>query len=119
MYKGLLVATQLSGFYKDLDDPDFESALAVFHQRYSTNTFPNWQLSQPFRFLAHNGEINTLQGNRNWLRAREADLSSEVWSKDDLRTITPVTDAVESPTPPHWITHLNSCRYPVGASCTR
>ncbi len=92
VYKGLLVATQLSGFYKDLDDPDFESALAVFHQRYSTNTFPNWQLSQPFRFLAHNGEINTLQGNRNWLRARETNLSSEVWSKDDLRTITPVTN---------------------------
>ena len=91
VYKGLLVATQLSGFYKDLDDPDFESALAVFHQRYSTNTFPNWQLSQPFRFLAHNGEINTLQGNRNWLSAREADLSSDVWSKDDLETITPIT----------------------------
>ena len=92
VYKGLLVATQLSGFYRDLDDPDFESALAVFHQRYSTNTFPNWQLSQPFRFLGHNGEINTLQGNRNWLRAREADLAAtDVWSDDDVSIITPIT----------------------------
>ncbi len=96
VYKGLLVAPQLSGFYKDLANPDFESALAVFHQRYSTNTFPNWQLSQPFRFLAHNGEINTLQGNRNWLRAREADLRSDAWTKDDLRTITPITSTAAS-----------------------
>ena len=96
VYKGLLVATQLSSFYLDLIDPDFESALAVFHQRYSTNTFPNWQLSQPFRFLAHNGEINTLQGNRNWLQAREADLRSDVWTKDDLRTITPITSTTAS-----------------------
>ena len=92
VYKGLLVANQVSGFYRDLDDPDFESALAVFHQRYSTNTFPNWRLAQPFRFLAHNGEINTLQGNRNWLTAREADLSSDIWSADDLKTITPITN---------------------------
>ena len=91
VYKGLLVATQVSGFYRDLDDPDFESALALFHQRYSTNTFPNWRLAQPFRFLAHNGEINTVQGNRNWLTAREADLSSKVWSADDIKTITPIT----------------------------
>ncbi len=96
VYKGLLVATQLSSFYLDLIDPDFESALAVFHQRYSTNTFPNWQLSQPFRFLAHNGEINTLQGNRNWLQAREADLRSDVWTKDDLRTIKPITSTTVS-----------------------
>ena len=96
VYKGLLVATQLSSFYLDLIDPDFESALAVFHQRYSTNTFPNWQLSQPFRFLAHNGEINTLQGNRHWLTAREADLRSDIWTKDDLRTITPITSTTVS-----------------------
>jgi glutamate synthase domain-containing protein 2/glutamate synthase domain-containing protein 1/glutamate synthase domain-containing protein 3 len=92
VYKGLFVAPQLPGFYKDLTDPDYESALAVFHQRYSTNTFPNWTLAQPFRFLGHNGEINTLQGNRNWLRAREADLHGDVWSRQDVESIEPITN---------------------------
>jgi glutamate synthase (NADPH/NADH) large chain/glutamate synthase (ferredoxin) len=82
VYKGLLVAPQLAPFFLDLSDPDFESAIAVFHQRYSTNTFPNWFLAQPFRFLGHNGEINTLQGNRNWMAAREPELSSTVWGKE-------------------------------------
>ncbi|GIW09666.1 MAG: glutamate synthase [Dehalococcoidia bacterium] len=81
VYKGLFVAPQLAGFYRDLVDPDYEASLAVFHQRYSTNTFPNWFLAQPFRMLAHNGEINTLQGNQNWIRARERALSSPVWSE--------------------------------------
>jgi glutamate synthase domain-containing protein 2/glutamate synthase domain-containing protein 1/glutamate synthase domain-containing protein 3 len=79
-YKGLFVAPQLAGFYPDLRDPAFTTALAVFHQRYSTNTLPNWLLAQPFRMLAHNGEINTLQGNRNWMRAREANLASPLWN---------------------------------------
>ncbi|HEY3109252.1 MAG TPA: glutamate synthase central domain-containing protein, partial [Chloroflexota bacterium] len=79
VYKGLFVAPQLGEFYLDLRDPAFTSALAVFHQRYSTNTFPNWQLAQPFRMMAHNGEINTLQGNRNWMRAREGALASKLW----------------------------------------
>ena len=79
VYKGLLVAHQLKKFYQDLHNPRFETALAVFHQRYSTNTFPNWILAQPFRMLAHNGEINTLQGNRNWMRAREPELHSSLW----------------------------------------
>ncbi len=82
VYKGLLVAPQLSLLYKDLTDPDYVSAIAVFHQRYSTNTFPNWFLAQPFRFLGHNGEINTLQGNRNWMAAREAELTSGVWGQE-------------------------------------
>ena len=81
VYKGLLVAYQLKSFYTDLANPEFETSLAVFHQRYSTNTFPNWVLSQPFRMLAHNGEINTRQGNRNWMRAREPDLHSSVWGE--------------------------------------
>ena len=68
VYKGLFVAPQLAGFYQDLRDPLFETALAVFHQRYSTNTLPTWFLAQPFRMLAHNGEINTVWGNRNWMR---------------------------------------------------
>ncbi|CAA9587488.1 MAG: Glutamate synthase [NADPH] large chain [uncultured Truepera sp.] len=81
-YKGLMVAPQLPSFYRDLADPDFETAIAVFHQRYSTNTMPRWSLAQPFRFLAHNGEINTLQGNVNFMRAREAVLESALWGED-------------------------------------
>ncbi|MFN3372322.1 MAG: glutamate synthase subunit alpha, partial [Chloroflexus sp.] len=71
VYKGLLLGSHLADFYLDLRDPDFTTALAVYHQRYSTNTFPTWDRAQPFRMLSHNGEINTLQGNVNWMRARE------------------------------------------------
>ncbi|HXF82512.1 MAG TPA: glutamate synthase large subunit, partial [bacterium] len=77
VYKGLFASPQLARFYRDLADPAYETALAVFHQRYSTNTFPSWHLAQPFRTLAHNGEINTLQGNVIWTRAREAALPAE------------------------------------------
>ncbi|MBI4391302.1 MAG: glutamate synthase subunit alpha, partial [candidate division NC10 bacterium] len=79
VYKGLFVAPQLPRFYRDLADPLYTTALAVFHQRYSTNTFPTWFLAQPFRMLGHNGEINTLQGNQNWMYAREKELHSAVW----------------------------------------
>ena len=72
IYKGLLAGTHLADFYADLRDPATESRLAVFHQRYSTNTMPDWRNAQPFRMLAHNGEINTISGNRNWTRARES-----------------------------------------------
>lgn len=89
VYKGLLSSPQLAQFYPDLVDPRFETSLAVFHQRYSTNTFPSWHLAQPFRFIAHNGEINTLQGNIHWTRAREAALSSPLWS-DQVRELLPV-----------------------------
>ena len=89
VYKGLMIAPQLPAFFADLRDPDYETALAIFHQRYSTNTLPNWYLAQPFRQLAHNGEINTLQGNRNWIRAREAMLESPMWSKR-IRDLVPV-----------------------------
>lgn len=82
VYKGLLNATELAKFYPDLNDPAFESAFAIFHQRYSTNTFPNWFLAHPFRLLAHNGEINTIQGNRNWMRTREADLDESFWGEE-------------------------------------
>jgi glutamate synthase (NADPH/NADH) large chain/glutamate synthase (ferredoxin) len=74
VYKGLLASPQLSEFYLDLKNPDYETALAVFHQRFSTNTHPTWRLAQPFRLLGHNGEINTIAGNRNWMRAREREL---------------------------------------------
>ncbi len=95
VYKGLFVARDLEGFYADLSDPDCQSALAVFHQRYSTNTFPTWALAQPFRRIAHNGEINTLQGNRNWMRAREPELAGAGW-QTDLGEITPIIDPTGS-----------------------
>jgi glutamate synthase (ferredoxin) len=79
VYKGLFVSPQLPRFYPDLENPAFETAIAVFHQRYSTNTFPSWGLAQPFRLLAHNGEINTLQGNVTWMAAREALLRCPLW----------------------------------------
>ena len=90
-YKGLMVAPQLSAFYLDLADPIYETSIAVFHQRYSTNTMPRWSLAQPFRFLAHNGEINTLQGNVNFMRGREPVLSSTLWG-DALPEILPVIE---------------------------
>ena len=79
VYKGLVLANELAHFYPDLSDEDFQSAIGVFHQRYSTNTFPTWERAQPFRLVCHNGEINTLQGNENWMRARESDLAHPVW----------------------------------------
>lgn len=89
VYKGMFTATQLERFYLDLQDPLFETALAIFHQRYSTNTFPTWALAQPCRMLAHNGEINTVRGNRSWVTAREADLESSHWGKNvsDLKPV--------------------------------
>ena len=82
VYKGLLAPSQLGVFYKDLSDPAFVTSAALFHQRYSTNTSPSWYLAQPFRLVAHNGEINTVLGNRNWMRAREAVLEHPTWGND-------------------------------------
>nr|WP_133766808.1 glutamate synthase large subunit [Amnibacterium kyonggiense] len=78
VYKGMVTTLQLEPFYPDLSDERFASTLALVHSRYSTNTFPSWPLAQPFRMIAHNGEINTVQGNRNWMRARQSQLSSEL-----------------------------------------
>jgi len=78
VYKGLMAGTHLAAFYLDLADPRTTSQLAVFHQRYSTNTMPDWRNAQPFRMLAHNGEINTVEGNKSWMRAREAELPQEL-----------------------------------------
>ncbi|PIW39382.1 MAG: glutamate synthase large subunit [Hydrogenophilales bacterium CG15_BIG_FIL_POST_REV_8_21_14_020_62_31] len=87
-YKGLVMPDYLPVFYPDLNDARFASSLAVFHQRFSTNTWPEWRLAQPFRYLAHNGEINTLQGNRNWSRARECKFASPlIPNMDDVRPI--------------------------------
>src|SRR3954451_11469232 len=79
VYKGMLTTTQLSEYFPDLEDPRFESAIALVHSRFSTNTFPSWPLAHPYRFVAHNGEINTVRGNRNWMAAREALLESELF----------------------------------------
>src|SRR5499433_1299817 len=82
IYKGMFLADQLGTYYHDLHEPDFESALALVHQRFSTNTFPTWSLAHPYRMIAHNGEINTLRGNVNWMAARQASVSSELYGKD-------------------------------------
>lgn len=81
VYKGLFLAEQIESFYPDLSDPAFTSVTAIFHQRYSTNTFPEWRLAQPFRLLAHNGEINTLNGNRNWMASHEIGLADDAFGE--------------------------------------
>ncbi len=85
IYKGMFLADQLGSYYPDLHEPDFESALALVHQRFSTNTFPTWSLAHPYRMIAHNGEINTLRGNVNWMAARQASVSSDKFGKDISR----------------------------------
>lgn len=87
-YKGMVTTLQLEPFYPDLQDERFASELAVVHSRYSTNTFPSWPLAQPLRMLAHNGEINTVKGNRNWMRARQSQLESELIG--DVRPLLPI-----------------------------
>ena len=89
IYKGMFLAEQLTSFYPDLLDERFVSSFAVYHQRYSTNTFPTWQLAQPFRILAHNGEINTLRGNINWMKSHETRMASETFG-DAIEDIKPV-----------------------------
>lgn len=95
VYKGLLLATQIEKFYPDLSDPLFVSSFAIVHQRYSTNTFPSWELAHPFRAIAHNGEINALKGNLNALAARERSLSSPFFG-DDLEKILPLVHRGQS-----------------------
>ncbi len=94
-YKGMLLAHQVGEYYKDLQDATFESALALVHQRFSTNTFPSWDLAHPFRMICHNGEINTLRGNVNWIRARQGAISSPVLGAD-LGKIWPLIYAGQS-----------------------
>jgi glutamate synthase (NADPH/NADH) large chain/glutamate synthase (ferredoxin) len=82
VYKGMLISHQVRDFFGDLKDPRFASAMALVHSRFATNTFPAWELAHPFRLIAHNGEINTLMGNVNWMRARESQLASELFGRD-------------------------------------
>ena len=89
IYKGMMLAEQVATFFPDLESPDFISAFAIYHQRYSTNTFPQWSLAQPFRMLAHNGEINTLKGNTNWMRSHEIRMASGSFAghEDDIKPV--------------------------------
>ncbi|WP_037906063.1 glutamate synthase large subunit [Actinacidiphila yeochonensis] len=89
VYKGMLTTEQLEPFFPDLSDPRIATAIALVHSRFSTNTFPSWPLAHPYRFVAHNGEINTVKGNRNWMRARESQLASEVFG-GDMERIFPI-----------------------------
>jgi glutamate synthase (ferredoxin) len=89
IYKGMLSAEQMEAYFPDLVDPRITTALAVVHQRFSTNTFPSWPLAHPFRYISHNGEINTLRGNINWMKAREALFQSPLFG-DDVKDLLPV-----------------------------
>ncbi|PTM79624.1 glutamate synthase (NADPH) large subunit [Cereibacter johrii] len=91
IYKGMMLAEQVATFYPDLQDERFESSFAIYHQRYSTNTFPQWWLAQPFRMLAHNGEINTLKGNINWMKSHEIRMASSAFgdAAEDIKPIVP------------------------------
>ena len=91
IYKGMMLAEQVAEFYPDLKDERFESAFAIYHQRYSTNTFPQWWLAQPFRMLAHNGEINTLKGNLNWMKSHEIRMASASFGElaEEIKPIVP------------------------------
>jgi glutamate synthase (NADPH/NADH) large chain/glutamate synthase (ferredoxin) len=96
-YKGMLISYQLAAFYPDLRDERTKSAMALVHSRFSTNTFPSWELAHPYRVICHNGEINTLMGNINWMRARESELRSELFG-EDLKKILPVVKPGNSDT---------------------
>src|SRR5262249_29458025 len=89
IYKGLLLATQITRFYQELSDPEVVSALCLVHQRFSTNTFPTWHLAHPYRYVAHNGEINTVNGNVNWMTSRQAMLGSPLFG-DDIKKLLPI-----------------------------
>jgi glutamate synthase (NADPH) large chain len=95
-YKGMVTSGQLRPYFADLEHDDVVSALAVIHSRFSTNTFPSWRLAQPFRYIAHNGEINTVRGNINWLNSKEAFFSSEYFSREELDMILPIANAKQS-----------------------
>jgi glutamate synthase (NADPH) large chain len=97
IYKGMFLADQLCTYYPDLHEKDFESALALVHQRFSTNTFPTWSLAHPYRMIAHNGEINTLRGNVNWMAARQASVSSDLFG-EDINKLWPISYEGQSDT---------------------
>ncbi|HEY5081276.1 MAG TPA: glutamate synthase large subunit [Bauldia sp.] len=97
VYKGMFLSYQLGAYFRDLHEPDFESALALVHQRFSTNTFPSWRLAHPYRYVCHNGEINTVRGNVNWMAARQASVSSPLFG-DDISKLWPISYEGQSDT---------------------
>ena len=97
VYKGMFLAHQLAEYYADLHDPEFVSSMALVHQRFSTNTFPSWKLAHPYRMIAHNGEINTLRGNVNWMAARQASVASPLFG-DELEKLWPISYEGQSDT---------------------
>ncbi len=97
VYKGMLMPEQVDAFYADLNDPELESAIGIVHSRFSTNTFPSWELAHPYRYLIHNGEINTVRGNMNWMYARQSTLATELFG-DDLQKLMPIVDVDGSDT---------------------
>ena len=116
IYKGLFLAEALAAFYPDLQDERFVSAFALFHQRYSTNTMPSWKLAQPFRALAHNGEINTLRGNVNWMRSHETRMVAPAFGEHN-EDVKPLIQPA-APTAPRstrsarrWSAPAASCRW--------
>ncbi|MCT7377510.1 glutamate synthase large subunit [Chelativorans salis] len=114
VYKGMFLAYQLGAYYKDLKDARFESALALVHQRFSTNTFPSWKLAHPYRMVAHNGEINTLRGNVNWMAARQASVDSELFG-NDISKLWPISYEGQSDTAcfDNALEFLNQGGYPM------
>jgi glutamate synthase (NADPH) large chain len=96
-YKGMVLVRQLAPYYRDLQDPRYETALALVHQRFATNTFPSWRLAHPYRMVAHNGEINTLRGNLNWMAARQASVDSELFG-NDIQKLWPISYEGQSDT---------------------
>ena len=96
IYKGMLTTMQVPGYFIDLFQDNFTSALAIVHSRFSTNTFPEWKLAQPFRFIAHNGEINTVKGNSSWMQAQSALFSSQYFSQEELDMILPICNLGQS-----------------------
>lgn len=113
VYKGMLTPEQVDNFYIDLLDLDFESALALVHSRFSTNTFPSWERAHPNRYIIHNGEINTIRGNVNWIKAREKMFKTDTFNKEDLQKILPVIneDGSDSAMLDNYIQMLNLCGY--------
>jgi glutamate synthase (NADPH) large chain len=96
VYKGQLTTWQIRPYFPELENPEVESAIALVHSRFSTNTFPKWKLAQPFRYLAHNGEINTIRGNLNWMRTREAFLRSPLFTQEEIDMLLPINDEEQS-----------------------
>lgn len=96
VYKGQLTTAQVDLFYPDLSNPNFCTAFAVVHSRFSTNTFPSWKLAQPFKYIAHNGEINTVKGNVNWIKAAESSFASKLFSKEEMDMLLPICDITQS-----------------------